>query len=95
MSQFQVSRRPGITFTEMNVSLKRKGVRGIRNFEAENGDNLDVNNYRGITLLPVIAKLLFATLSKRLYAWGELHNIIPVEQFGFRSNHSTTDAILF
>ena len=49
----------------------------------KNGDNLDVNNYRGITLLPVIAKLLFATLSKRLYAWGELHNINPVKQFGF------------
>ena len=31
--------------------------------------------------------------AKRLYAWGELHNIIPVEQFEFRSNHSTTDAI--
>ena len=25
----------------------------------KNGDNLDVNNYKGITLLPVIAKLIY------------------------------------
>ena len=44
-------------------------------------------------LLPVIAKLFFATLSKRLYEWAELHAIIPEEQFSFRSNHRVNDAI--
>ena len=32
----------------------------------KSGDKLDVNNYRGITLLPVIAKLFFAVLARRL-----------------------------
>ena len=60
----------------------------------KSGDKLDVNNYRGITLLPVIAKLFFAVLARRLYEWAELHEIIPVEQFGFRSGHRTIiDAI--
>ena len=59
----------------------------------KSGDKLDVNNYRGITLLPVMAKVLFAILSKRLYVWAETKQIIPVEQFGFRANHRTVDAM--
>ena len=59
----------------------------------KNGDKLNVNSYRGITLLPVIGKLFFAVLSRRLYTWAESNTIIPVEQFGFRPNYRTTDAI--
>ena len=54
----------------------------------KSGDKLDVDNYRGITLLPVIAKLLFAIISNRLYLWAESN-----EQFGFRTNHRSVDAM--
>ena len=57
------------------------------------GDKLEVNNYRGITLLPVIAKFLLTTLCRRIYSWAEEHKIIPDEQFDFRQNHRTTDAL--
>ena len=61
----------------------------------KNGDKMDVNkpNYRRITLLPVIAKLLFAIISNRLYLWAESNEIIPLEQFGFRTNHRSVDAM--
>ena len=36
----------------------------------KSGDKMVVSNYRGITPLPVIVKLLFATISKRLYMWA-------------------------
>ena len=75
---------------EMYKSLPPQFIQLLVNFW-KSGDKLDVNNYRGITLLPVIAKLFFAVLARRLYEWAELHEIIPVEQFGFRSGHRTID----
>ena len=59
----------------------------------KNGNKLQVENYRGITLLPSIMKIFFSILTKRVCEWAESKNIIPVEQFGFRSGHRTTDPI--
>ena len=51
------------------------------------------NNYRGITLLPVIAKLFSAVLEKRIQTWATEEGIIPIYQFGFRKGHRTSDPI--
>ena len=57
------------------------------------GDTKCTGNYRGITLLPVLAKLFTSIMANRLQEWAEEANKLPINQFGFRSNHRTTDAI--
>ena len=59
----------------------------------KSGDNTQVENYRGITLLPTITKILFSIMVQRINVWAESKHIIPTEQFGFRSGYRTTDAI--
>jgi endonuclease/exonuclease/phosphatase family metal-dependent hydrolase len=53
------------------------------------GDRTDCNNYRPITVLPVIDKLFASVLTKRLDAAVALHD----HQFAFRANRSTTDPL--
>jgi hypothetical protein len=48
------------------------------------GDRADCNNYRPITVLPVIDKLFATVLTKRLVAAVALHD----HQFAFRANRS-------
>ena len=57
----------------------------------KSGDKLDINNYRGISLQNCIAKLFSSTLNSRLINFyeGKFAN----QQFGFRTNHRTTDSI--
>ena len=50
-----------------------------------------MNNYRGISLQNCIAKLFSSALSERLIKNYE--NLFADQQFGFRSNHRTTDSI--
>ena len=48
------------------------------------GDEKLPNNYRGITLLPIMGKLLTSILNDRLLEWAELNKKINDAQFGFR-----------
>ena len=60
----------------------------------KNKSNLhDPNNYRGITLLSCICKVLTSILTHRLYEYMYVDNfeILGSEQACFRHNHSTTD----
>ncbi|XP_060585357.1 uncharacterized protein LOC132741248 [Ruditapes philippinarum] len=57
------------------------------------GDENQVNNYRGITLISCIAKLFTSVLNNRLTCWSCKYNINTDAQFGFRAGFSTTDAI--
>ena len=50
-------------------------------------------NYRPISLLPNISKILEKIVHIRLYHFLELHNVLFTNQFGFRPNHTTTDAV--
>ena len=50
-------------------------------------------NYRGITLLPVMAKILSLILASRISDWAETEGILHHSQFGFRAGLSTIDAI--
>jgi len=55
------------------------------------GDKTDCNNYRGISLLPTIYKILSNILLSSLMPYAK--EIIGDHQCGFRSNRSTIDHI--
>jgi len=58
------------------------------------GDQTNMNNYRPIALLPVLSKVLEKVINKQLTAkLDELH-LIDDNQYGFRTAHSTEDAVL-
>lgn len=54
----------------------------------------EANGYRPISLLSSISKVLERLILTRLLEFTEVKNILPEEQFGFRSNHSTSHQIL-
>ena len=58
------------------------------------GDVLETNNYRPISLLPSLSKILERIVFIRVTAFLNKHKIISDSQFGFRANHNTTHAIL-
>ena len=57
------------------------------------GDVNDAANYRGITLLNVLAKVYSQLLLKRLTYWTEMYDKITNSQFGFQKRKSIIDCI--
>ena len=53
-----------------------------------------VVNYRPISLLSIFSKILEKLMYNRLLNFLEKHQVLFSGQFGFRANHSTSDAIL-
>ena len=53
----------------------------------------NVNKYRGISVIPPIAKIFEKILSTQIIDYIKLHNILSVDQHGFRSNHSCETAL--
>jgi hypothetical protein len=60
----------------------------------KSGERDDVNNYRPISVLPAISKIIEKLINNRLIAYLNKFNIISDFQFGFRRSRSTEDAIL-
>jgi len=58
------------------------------------GSQIDVSNYRPISLLSVFNRILEKLMCKQLLRHINEHKILNDNQFGFRKNHSTTQAIL-
>ena len=58
------------------------------------GSRLQVSNYRPISLLSNINKIFEKVMHKRMTDFLEFHKNIYVRQFGFRSKHSTTNALI-
>ena len=58
------------------------------------GDKLDVNNYRPISLLCTLSKILEKIVHKRTITFFKFNHILSNSQFGFREKHSTTHALL-
>ena len=58
------------------------------------GSHLDVNNYRPISLLPVLAKCLENIMFNRLTSYTSKFHLLNTTQFGFQKGKSTTDAIV-
>lgn len=53
----------------------------------------EASSYRPISLLPVLGKLFEKILLQRIRSITQTQNIIPDNQFGFRTKHSTTQQI--
>ena len=51
------------------------------------------NNYRPITILPIISKIMERIVHRQVYKFLREHNLITSEQFGFRPNLSTNIAL--
>ena len=59
----------------------------------KDGDVLDCNNYRGISVGPVLAKLYAMVLEARITQWAEEQGVRAESQAGFRPGRRTTDHI--
>ena len=57
------------------------------------GSKSDVNNYRPISLLPVMSKILERIFYKRLCSFLSQVDFFHQYQFGFRKKHSTSNAL--
>ena len=53
-----------------------------------------MNNYRLISIIPVVAKVFERSIYDQLYAYLSDNNMIAAHQSGFRSLHSTVTALL-
>ena len=60
----------------------------------KNGSKLSVSNYRPISLLSNLNKLLEQIVYKRVNEFLEMHLCLYTKQFGFRKNHSTIHALI-
>ena len=56
-------------------------------------DKKDISNYRPISILPVISKILEKVVHKNVYTFLEKNKVIYERQYGFRKNRSTVNAI--
>ena len=59
----------------------------------KNGDHDELGNYRPISLLPAISKIYEKVMYKRLYNFLHKNIIFYKSQYGFRSKHSTINAV--
>ena len=57
------------------------------------GNRSDPSNYRPISILPALSKILEKCLSLQIRDFLETNNILSPKQFGFRKGKSTTTAI--
>ena len=58
------------------------------------GSKEDPSNYRPISIIPVFATIFEKLMKKQLADFFERNNILYSNQFGFRSERNTTDAVV-
>ena len=59
----------------------------------KSGSTNDINNYRPISILPVISKIVEKAITKRLVEFLENNKLLSDSQHGFRKNFSTETAL--
>lgn len=57
------------------------------------GSRHDMNNYRPISKLPCLAKVMESLVNKQLKSFLSAYSVLSSHQSGFRTNHSTISAI--
>ena len=55
---------------------------------------MDLDNYRPVSVLPILGRLLEKLVGRQLQDYCTLNSIIPIQQFGFRSHSSCELALL-
>ena len=58
------------------------------------GDKANPNNYRPISILPCLSKILERVVQKQLVEHLNKNNLLTIEQSGFRPKHSTATALI-
>ena len=58
------------------------------------GSNIDINNYRTISLLYNVDKMFEKLVHTRLNSFFVKHNLFSERQFGFRKSHSTSQTLI-
>ena len=82
-----------LSFEQGVVPMELKEARVVPIFKK--GSHSVVQNYRPISVLPSISKILERLVYNRLISFCEKHKIITDHQFGFRENHNTTSAVAY
>lgn len=80
------------SLTSGQVPADWKAARVVPLFKS--GKVVDMDNYRPISILPVLSKILERAVHKQLYHYLQLHKILSPYQCGFRKNNSTEFAAL-
>ena len=60
----------------------------------KSGDATSPTNYRPVSLLPILSRILEFFVKKQLTAYLTQHSILPSSQFAYRKMHSTEDALV-
>ena len=58
------------------------------------GDPSIPTNFRPVSLLPILSKLLEKVVQKKLAQFLDISGTLPTTQFAFRAGHSTEDALV-
>ncbi len=66
---------------------------GVVHVLFKGGDASKFDNYRGIIVGPIVAKLFIMILAKRLSEWVEQHGLRAKGQTGFHKDYRTTDQL--
>jgi len=66
---------------------------GVVHVLFKQGDASKFDNYRGITIGPILAKLFAMILDKRLSKWAEQHGLRAKGQTRFQKYYRTTDQL--
>ena len=69
-----------------------KSVKVIALFKS--GDKSSCDNYRPISILPTISKIIERAVHQQFYDFLQVNNLLFKDQFGFRNKMSTTSALL-
>ena len=59
----------------------------------QGGDSLQACQYRPITIPSNLLRLITVRMCQKMTAVAESNNLLGPEQFGFRKNRSTLDAV--
>ena len=59
----------------------------------KSGDKKNVQNFRGISILPIFSKIMEKVVHFQLYGYLQCNSLLTGDQFGFRKKLSTSDAI--
>lgn len=80
-----------LSFNQGMFPDKMKIARVMPLFKA--GCRQELSNYRPVSVLPQFSKILEKLFNKRLLSYMDKYNILDGNQYGFRSNHSTSLAL--
>ena len=81
-------------FIEKGIYIEKLKISKVIPTYKDKGNYLECNNYRPISLLSNINKIIEKIMHERLYAFLSKHKCIYDLQFGFRSQHSTNHALI-